>query len=325
MERFNKEPNLRQLAAQFVLLKIDSGGGRDWDEWSSKYKYKGKGIPIIYVVRADGKQLHGGSGAPDKLAHFLAKHLKQSGNLLSIRQIKTLEKNAERTRKLVKQVKIRQAVGLMNSSSRIGSGSYAQAALTFNELTNKLTEQGEATLKEIEAQLQSKESQFQGVFSFVKLKRQFGKLPTLRKAIQLAERKYHKNPELKELIQPAKILLRAEEFEADKKRQRALSEYQLVASKYQDSAAALLAEKRIAVLKEQGTTASKSVSKSSGSKTEEPADANEKKAYQQLRLGKLMIKQGKPEKSGKYLKRAIKLAPQSPIADEARKLLRELR
>ena len=40
-----------------MLLKVVTEDPKVWSNWSHKYRSEGSGIPKVYIVRADGKQI----------------------------------------------------------------------------------------------------------------------------------------------------------------------------------------------------------------------------------------------------------------------------
>ena len=58
LERLKTDVSLARYSGWFVPLKIDIKG-EQWGPWATKYKYEGRGIPILFVVRSDGEQLFG--------------------------------------------------------------------------------------------------------------------------------------------------------------------------------------------------------------------------------------------------------------------------
>ena len=88
------DKSLAVFAGQFVPLKLTTDGGADFGKWRRKYPVKGAGIPIVYVVRADGKLLYGQVGAPAgaSLQQVLYTALRQSGRSYSNAEVALLKK-----------------------------------------------------------------------------------------------------------------------------------------------------------------------------------------------------------------------------------------
>lgn len=84
MQRLTTEPALQPLLAQFVPLelKVDDP---EFALWRSRYKPTGNGIPMIFIVAADGREIYNRSGAPagDGLPGLLTTAIQQTGGFKS--------------------------------------------------------------------------------------------------------------------------------------------------------------------------------------------------------------------------------------------------
>ena len=85
--------------AQYVPLKVETEG-EDWQTWSKKYRATGNEIPLVFVIRADGEQLYGQSGAitGEALPEFMKRYLKEAGRVFplpSARKLQTMVKTAK--------------------------------------------------------------------------------------------------------------------------------------------------------------------------------------------------------------------------------------
>ena len=113
---------------------------------------------------------------------------------------------------------------------------------------------------------------------------------------------------------------RAQGLETDKKPAQALTAWRLVKTQFPGTPASTLADTRIAALEKAGVTAKTAPKTSKPAKT---SSQDERRAASQLKLGKILLKRN-PTKAKAYFERAIKLAPNSKAAAEARKLLKQL-
>ncbi len=310
---------MRELGAQFVPVKIDTGGSEDWKKWSAKYKHDGSGIPIVYVVRADGKQLYGKSGTPDPLKEFLALALRQAGAILSDRQLRKMAQSVAQAKIFTEQGEIPRAVSIVNRSA--GSGSFAETALALDQLANELIEEGETRFDEAVKKVESRDSAFEGALALVEVRRLYGKLPGLKKTVGSQIASLRKDPNTKDVIQQAQFVDKARQYEARNRWKLALSAYRSVLVKFPDSPAAKFA-----------LAATETIEKKSGAKATRPStttksaggpSADEKRAASRVRLGKLLLKKS-PAKARPYLEEAIRLAPDSLAAKEAKELLEKI-
>ena len=194
-------------------LKIDTEG-ESWAAWGSKYPHEGKGIPILYVVRANGQMAYGKSGSKegDELPQFLAAHLTTAGVIFTEPQLGQIKSAVDDSNKALAAGDSWTVVKRLESLKKIGPpgklGSYAAVALEADALYAKLVEEGMAALKTAQEQLAG-DDKFAGVLGIVSANRIYGKLPELRKELVSAERDLSKKAELKEELKQAEALDRA--------------------------------------------------------------------------------------------------------------------
>lgn len=245
--------------AQFVPLKVETAGA-EWSNWARKYPPDGSGIPIIYVIRADGMKLYGKSGAlnGNDLPLMMQTMLQQSGNIYSDQQIVALETAVETAQKAEAEGDVATAVRSLAVVGKIGTlgelGSHAKSALAADQLTTALTEKGKAALADAEKQLDdpSNADKFAGALAYVEAKRVFGQLPTLKVELAAAARKYDRDQDLREPISQAESLDRARLLTATSRtQQKGIEALQTLAARYPGQAVAELA---IADLKAAGET-----------------------------------------------------------------------
>ena len=194
-------------------LKVDTQGD-EWAAWSRKYRHEGTGIPILYVVRANGEIAYAKSGAKggDELPLFLAEHLTTAGTIFSDAQLTQIKGAVDDSSKAMSAGDSWTAVKRLESLKKIGQpgkfGSFASVALEADALYTKLVEEGTAALKTAQEQLAG-EDKFAGMLGIVSASRIYGKLPELRKDMVSAERDLAKNAGLKEELKQAQALDRA--------------------------------------------------------------------------------------------------------------------
>ena len=194
-------------------LKVDTEGD-EWAAWSRKYRHEGNGIPILYVVRANGEIAYAKSGAKqgDELPLFLAEHLTTAGTIFSEAQLGQIKTAVDDSSKALTAGDSWTAVKRLESLKKIGQpgkfGSFASVALEADTLYAKLVEEGTAALKTAQEQLAG-EDKFAGMLGIVSASRIYGKLPELRKELVSAERDLNKKADLKEELKQAQALDRA--------------------------------------------------------------------------------------------------------------------
>jgi hypothetical protein len=239
--------------AQFVPLKIDTDGDQ-WAAWGTKYRHEGKGIPILYVVRANGELAYAQSGAKtgDELPRFLAEQLTTTGAIFSLAQLTQIKSAVDESNKALAAGDSWTAVKRLESLKKIGPpgklGSYAAVSLEADSLYKKLVEEGAAALKTAQRQLAG-EDKFSGVLGIVSANRIYGKLPELRKELATAERDLDKQIDLKETLKQAEALDRATALlvQTSTKKQ-ALPALEAIVSRFPNTPAAERAQAKLAEL-----------------------------------------------------------------------------
>lgn len=316
--RLQKEPALAPLAAQFVLLKLETGPNPHWAAWSKAFPTTGSGIPKVYVVRADGEMLYGKSGAPADLAGFLKRQLAGTGRVLSVKELQELARAVKLVQRAVKRGEPAEAIELLGRHDV--SDCYAAPAMALQQINRQLTEKATAQLKQAREDLQSEKNAFDAALSLVELERDYGGLAGFNDELEDALAEFRANEKTQPLLEQAGQFESARRLEADRRWKEALDAYRRIASKFSESEAAVRARRSIPAL-EKRLSGGGSNSGKKTARTEPSSD--EKRAASQLRLGKLLLKRNKSA-AKEYFERAIKLAPDSKVAAEARELLKEL-
>jgi hypothetical protein len=239
--------------AQFVPLKIETDGD-NWASWGTKYRHEGKGIPILYVVRANGELAYAKSGAKegDELPQFLAEHLTTAGAIFSEAQLVQIKSAVDDSKKALAAGDSWTAARRIESLKKIGPlgklGSYATVALEADTLYAKLVEEGTAALKTAQEQLAG-DDKFAGVLGIISANRIYGKFPELRKDLVSAERDLSKNAELKEQLKQAEALDRAIALLGQNStKKQAKPALELIVTRFPDTPAAERAKAKLAEL-----------------------------------------------------------------------------
>ena len=317
-----KDEQLEPLAAQFVLLKIDTGTDL-WPKWSSRYQLDGTGEPKVYVVRADGKQLYGEVGAPNDMESFLKGQLTDSGKILDSKELAEVEKAAKNAQKAVRRKAWAEAIAI--TSREPGKGSYAAAVATLESLTDEIAERAVLMLKDAEKKLASKDKALDGALVLVEALRQFAELPKARELLESAAAKLRDDPQMDSLLSQAEIFDKARQREAQRKWRESLAAYQELPEKFPKSAGAAQAAKRIADLEKRINIAS-SAGKSAKKSPDDggaPAGGDESRALSYLKIAG-QFEKNNPAKAREYADKAIQTAPDSNVAKDAAKFIKGL-
>ena len=238
---------------QFVPLKVVSTGD-EWQKWARKFKKEGSSIPIIYVVRADGEQLYGKSGAlsGDALPQMLASVSQQSGRVFSESESLLLEECNEAAENALAEDVFLEAAAALAPVSKLGTlgdlQSYAEPAIKSDELASKVLEQSRSALKEVEEKLDDPATVFDAVVELTKI-REFGSaFVEIKQASNVLLKNVSRDKVQRELLKPAKALVKARKDAqlpkaSDKK--RAERAYGLILKKFGDTPAASIAREEL--------------------------------------------------------------------------------
>jgi hypothetical protein len=211
LERLQTDRSLARYAGWFVPLKIETNGA-EWGKWSRQYRAEGRSIPIIYVVRADGKQLFGKSGAlpgmelPMMIQHALA----QAGTIYNDQQLQELGSTFEKAKQSFDNGDDGAAVQELIKLRRFGSlgnfGSHAQVALETDKLAQTLIEQGKSALAAAKEKLAQENTRLEGALALMETRRLYLALPPLKDEILPVITEARTDDELRDLLRQAEKL-----------------------------------------------------------------------------------------------------------------------
>jgi tetratricopeptide (TPR) repeat protein len=214
LQRLNTNPNLAPLVAQFVPLKI-STEGQEWQTWARRYQAPGNAIPIIYIVRADGEQLHGSSGSQDApaLAQLMLQTLSQAGRVYNNQELTLLTENVTAAQQALAENDVYTAVVKLKALKKLGDlgefKSYAKPALSVDEIARQLSDDGKKQLEDAVAQLKESPDDFVAALAYTEAKRIYSQLPTLTPAFVAAARLLERTPESEVVLKQADAISKA--------------------------------------------------------------------------------------------------------------------
>ena len=261
LKRLETDKSLSAFAGQFVPLKLTtSGKNGDWASWVKRYRYEGKAIPILFVIRADGEQLYGRSGslAGDALPEMLSAAMQQSGRVLNANEYDLLQSCTTAAAAALDEQDYVTAAKALAPVSQIGPpgnlGSFAAPALLADELAVKVVEQMQQRIGEAEQKLRDPDAAFDGLMTIVSLDRVMAGYPLVHDRTRSLVKAVRRDRELRVHYKPAVALLRAREsVESKKSRDRKHAEnlYSAVITRFPDSPAHEIARKELAQLNPQ--------------------------------------------------------------------------
>ena len=194
--------------AQFVPLKVETKG-EVWSKWVTKYRFEGKGIPIIYIIRADGKMLYGKSGAMrnEALMKFMQERLAESGRAFNEKEYELLASTLDEVEKLRSNGDMFGAVRRLSVLSKLGKpgqfGGHSTIAGRADGVVKELIATATIELKEAEEKIAEEETRFDGALKLAQTKRLYSTLPEVGPKVIAAYRKAERNADYKEAITQA--------------------------------------------------------------------------------------------------------------------------
>jgi len=211
LNRLQTDQSLARYAGWFIPLKIETNG-EEWRKWASQYRHQGSSIPIVYVVRADGKQLYARSGSlpGPELPLMIEQVLSQAGTVYNDQQLQILKSSLDKSQELLDAGDTAGAVREFSKISKVGAlgqlGSYAQPAVQADSFAQKLVEQGRTALTEANDKLGQEDSRLEGALALAETKRIYSALPPLRNDIVAAANAARTNPSLRDTLKLAEQL-----------------------------------------------------------------------------------------------------------------------
>jgi tetratricopeptide (TPR) repeat protein len=220
-KQLETDESVAPAAAKFVILKIDTGS-RLWREWRDKYDMDGDGVPQVVILRADGKQIYGKTGAPADLKAFLEQSLAQ---------------------KHLKKKDYAKATELGLECAQ--DDCHAAVVLEARKLLDNLDDRAVVGLKEAERKLASRDKTLDGALALLDLEAAFGEHPSAKGRIQDALARQSEGEEKSNLFTQARQVREAQRLETAKQRPEAISVWKQILENFPDTPAAALATRRL--------------------------------------------------------------------------------
>jgi hypothetical protein len=248
--------SLTGLVAQFVPLKINTSSP-DWRTISRKYPTPGNTIPVVYVIRADGKKIFAErSSLPgDKLPFVLRGSLQNAGGILSDVQAQSVIKAVAVARQALGSADVHSAVQAMRPLTKLGTlgnlQSYAKPIQDANSVVADILKQAGVDLKEIESNLQTTETAVRGTAGLFSAMRTYSIFPTLKRQFGVVHRSASGNDELLIAMAQGKAIDKAMALSTLRGgTSKAVLELERLAGMYQETATLALIGEKISRLKQ---------------------------------------------------------------------------
>jgi hypothetical protein len=249
LARLKTDKSLGRYMELFIPLKIRVQT-KEWNKWAGRFQYQAGERPILYVVRADGKQLYGKAGPHrgNELNQMLELVLGQAGTLYDDKQISVITAAVAGAKQALREGDTAAAVRKLAVIQKFGMpghlDSYARPAIACDELVKTLLEQAFDELTNAADQLRDRKKGIDGALAVATIQQTYQPLKELNQEITKVIAKLRVNRAYRELIDQAKPLEQARVWMATPaKRGRAVPILERVILKAPDSQAAGRASK----------------------------------------------------------------------------------
>lgn len=307
---------LASLASKYVILKIDTSTSL-WQEWATRYEIEGDGVPKVIVLRGDGKQIYGQTGAPRELDQFLTRQLEGAGKILSPQELADLDKLLKEAGKAFRRRDYARTIDFAQDC--VQADCYASTVEEARKLLGQVEDRARSGLKDAEKKLNSRDKSLEGAIALLELDKTFARHSSAHQSIEQVLESRRQDPEKKLLLEQAELAITAQRLEIEKKRPEALAAWKSLFEKHPETAGAQLAARRIADLERKTAGGSKTTKAAE----EKEGSANSRRAASYLGLGKQLMA-SKPAEAREYFEKAIAADPDSDVAAEAQGLLEKL-
>ena len=323
-QRLQTEPELRQLLTQYVPIEIKAGSP-DFKLWAQHYKPSGNGVPLIYIVSAEGKEIYNKSGAPqgDGVKQLLAMGIEQTGGPKKIEVEKpgrdVLAGMMRKIDALLARDKKAEVIALVAPHAEKAAG-HEKLGPMIQQWTKEATDE----LDKAKTQLASADEAVAAIVAILGTQRVYGELPGVKEPLAKLLDDVKQDPQKKDSLQQAEALDKAHALEDRGSSRNAAAAYRGVISKYPDTPAAQLAQKRLDDLGAKPTAVASRPRPGPSAPGSSSTFSNRKKASSYLRMAKTFAS-SRPDKAKEYAGKVIELMPAaSPEAREAKQLIDRL-
>jgi len=206
--------SLAPLIAQFVPLKITTSSP-DWGKINKRYPLPGNTIPVVYVIRADGKKIYADRStlSGNQLPNVLQLSLRQAGGMLNDTQARMVIQSVSAAKTALTADDPYAATLAIKPLAKFGMlgqlQSFAKPIMDANAVVEELVNRGQADLKQIAVSLENEETQFAGALQLFAGVRTYSFSLPLKKEFAIALRDASSNTELEQTLVQARAIDKA--------------------------------------------------------------------------------------------------------------------
>lgn len=207
-KRLNTDRSLKPLLKNFVPLKMDVGNREVFKSWTDKFPIETSngsfGIPVVFIIRADGEPIYVRSGNPagKLLPKLLRDGIKQSGTILTSTKLEKLESTVAEAKVVSKEGDMDKVVAILASAE--GRDGFSEAALEAKKLLKSMSERAEKRLKIAEEGLEDDGFLALGALALIEVEKDHAKLPEVKKRVAKLIKAYEKTAAGKAALAKAK-------------------------------------------------------------------------------------------------------------------------
>ena len=226
--------------AQIVPIKIKIGTDM-YREWSRQHKHEGRGIPIVYIVRADGKTLYAKSGKPQNevIGQMLTAALDDAGYIMTERDVSVVEKVTKTFRSYRENGEIAAAVRSLRKAKNYlddngNVASYAASAADLQKEIDELLKTASTAIEEAATAIDAVESDdaamIEALEKFEQTKTTYSSIKSLKRNLSKIQASINKDPRMKKNQSGLKIILSAESAKSSSSKQRSVKRLEALIS-----------------------------------------------------------------------------------------------
>ena len=248
--------SLTGLVAQFVPLKINTSSP-DWRTINKKYPTPGNTIPVVYIIRADGKKIFAERSAlqGDRLPFVLRGSLQNAGGILSDVQAQSVIKAVAVANQSLANSDAYSAVQAIRPLTKLGTlgslQSYAKPIQDANAVVGDILKQASLDLKAIEANLLSTETAVLGTTGLFGAMRTYSIFPTVKRQCGVLHRSVSGKDELIVAMAQGKAIDKAMALSTlPGGKSKAVVELERLAEMYKEESTLKLIQQKIAGLRQ---------------------------------------------------------------------------
>jgi thioredoxin-like negative regulator of GroEL len=244
----HSDPKVKSILDDFVYLEMDSKSA-EFAQFRASYPGSYSGVPMVYMLRADGEVMYGQSGGmPTEQLQMLLNHgLKNAGTVLSATELQRVEQAFGKGRALAEEGDLADAYSLMSQIANLGS--FADVVYSAQETQQELNNLIANWTTELDQSIAAGESVHANAYRLAELYVELPESATvLRANIKHVLDHYEAQDRTGNAIRQNKRLVRARLEESREMCDAAVASYQYVIGLGVSSPAGAFAKERLAVV-----------------------------------------------------------------------------